>query len=70
LVCGGWSLKRCSHVATLSLVPQIRKTEVFAKWIDGLRDLRARARVQVRIDYGPGYRVYFTKLGRDVVVLA
>ena len=61
---------------------QIRKTETFARWLDGLRDVRARARVQVRIerlaagnagdvepvgegvselriDYGPGYRVYF-----------
>ena len=23
----------------------------------------------MRIDYGPGYRVYFTKRGREVVVL-
>ena len=64
---------------------EIRKTELFANWLDGLRDIRARARVQVRIerlaagnrgdvqpvgegvselriDYGPGYRVYFKKL--------
>lgn len=63
---------------------EIRKTEVFADWLDGLRDIRARARVQVRIerlamgnpgdvgpvgegvselriDYGPGYRVYFKR---------
>ena len=62
---------------------ELHKTEVFARWLDGLRDLRARARIQVRIerlaagnpgdsravgkgvselriDYGPGYRVYFT----------
>jgi putative addiction module killer protein len=73
-------------------VPQIRKTEVFAKWLDALRDLQARARIQariarleagnpgdtrpvgegiseLRIDYGPGYRVYFTRHGRDVVAL-
>jgi putative addiction module killer protein len=73
-------------------VLQIRKTETFAKWLDGLRDVRARARVQVRIerladgnagdvepvgegvfelriDYGPGYRVYFKKHGREVVIL-
>jgi putative addiction module killer protein len=73
-------------------VPQIRKTEVFARWLDALRDLQARARIQariarlesgnpgdakpvgegvseLRIDYGPGYRVYFTRQGRDVVVL-
>ncbi|MDO8721526.1 MAG: type II toxin-antitoxin system RelE/ParE family toxin [Syntrophales bacterium] len=71
---------------------EIRKTEIFAQWLDGLRDLRARARVQVRIerlaagnagdvkavgkgvselriDYGPGYRMYFTKRGRAVVIL-
>jgi putative addiction module killer protein len=71
---------------------ELRKTEVFARWLDDLRDLRARARVQVRIerlaagnpgdvravgkgvselriDYGPGYRVYFTRRGRAVIVL-
>ncbi|MBI4189955.1 MAG: type II toxin-antitoxin system RelE/ParE family toxin [Betaproteobacteria bacterium] len=71
---------------------QIRKTETFAQWLDGLRDVRARARVQVRverlaagnagdvepvgegvselrIDYGPGYRVYFKKHRREVVIL-
>jgi len=71
---------------------EIRKTEVFAKWLDDLRDVRARARVQVRIerlavghagdvkavgegvselriDYGPGHRVYFKKQGRDIVIL-
>ena len=71
---------------------QIRKTETFVRWLDGLRDVRARARVQVRIerlaagnpgdvepvgegvselriDYGPGYRVYFKKHGREVVIL-
>ena len=71
---------------------EIRKTETYAQWLDGLRDIRARARIQVRverlatgnagdvmpvgegvsemrIDYGPGFRVYFTKRGREVVVL-
>lgn len=71
---------------------EIRKTAVFARWLDGLRDTRARARVQVRIerlatghpgdvkvvgegvselriDYGPGYRVYFVKRGATVVIL-
>ena len=74
------------------LVLEIRKTETFAHWLDGLHDIRARARIQVRverlatgnagdvrpvgegvsemrIDYGPAYRVYFTKRGREVVVL-
>jgi len=71
---------------------EVRKTETYAHWIDNLRDLQARARIQVRIerlaagnpgdvkavgegvselriDYGPGYRVYFTKRGREVVIL-
>lgn len=71
---------------------QIRKTETFVTWIDELRDLRARARVQarierlasgnvgdvkpvgegvseMRIDYGPGYRVYFTRQKRELIVL-
>ena len=73
-------------------VIEIRKTEVFAKWIDGLGDLRGRARIQarierlatgnpgdvkpvgegvseLRIDYGPGYRVYYTQRGRELVIL-
>jgi putative addiction module killer protein len=29
---------------------EIRKTEFFAEWLDGLRDLRARARIQTRIE--------------------
>jgi len=71
---------------------EIRKTETFAQWLDGLRNIHARARVQVRverlaagnpgdvrpvgegvselrIDYGPGYRVYFTRRGRTVIIL-
>ena len=71
---------------------EIRKTANFAKWIDGLRDIRARARVlarierlaagnpgdvkpvgegvsEMRIDYGPGYRVYFKKRDRLLIIL-
>jgi len=71
---------------------EIRKTEVYAKWLDDLRDIQARARILVGIerlttgnpgdvrpvgkgvselwiDYGPGYRVYYAKLGREVVIL-
>jgi len=29
---------------------EIRKTETFVQWLDGLRDLRARALIQVRIE--------------------
>ena len=71
---------------------EIRKTDVYVKWLDGLRDARARARVlvrverlavgnpgdvrpvgegvsELRIDYGPGYRVYFKKQARRIVIL-
>jgi putative addiction module killer protein len=71
---------------------QIRKTDEFSNWLDGLRDLRARARIQVRIErlalgnpgdaqpvgegvselrihFGPGYRVYYKQRGRELVVL-
>jgi putative addiction module killer protein len=71
---------------------EIRKTKTFAKWLDGLDDIRARARIlvrierlaagnpgdvkpvgegvsELRIDYGPGYRVYYKKKGRSVVIL-
>ena len=29
---------------------EIRKTQAFSKWLDGLRDLHARARILVRIE--------------------
>lgn len=71
---------------------EIRKTEVFATWLDGLSDLAGRARIlarierlrggnfgdskmlgdgvgELRIDSGPGYRVYFTKVGSEIVIL-
>ena len=70
----------------------MRQTREFARWFAGLRDRRARARVQVRIDrlaignpgdvkpvgggisemridYGPGYRIYFIERGTAVIVL-
>ena len=71
---------------------EIRKTDTFAKWIDSVRDVRARARIlvrlerlslgnpgdvrpvgegvsELRIDYGPGYRVYYKKAGQKIVIL-
>jgi putative addiction module killer protein len=73
-------------------VIEIRKTEIFSKWLDSLDDLRSRARILVRIerlaagnpgdvkpvgegvselkiDYGPGYRVYYKQCGLSVVIL-
>lgn len=71
---------------------EVRTTEIFAKWFTGLRDRKAKARIQARIDrvemgnfgdvspvgegvselrifYGPGYRVYFVKRNSVVVIL-
>ena len=71
---------------------EVRKTDVFVQWLDDLRDIQARARVQARIErlatgnpgdvepvgegvselrinYGPGYRVYFKKRGGELVIL-
>ena len=71
---------------------EVRKTDELVRWLDGLRDVRARARVlvriervvagnfgdskpvgqgvsELRIDYGPGYRVYFTKQGQWILIL-
>jgi putative addiction module killer protein len=71
---------------------ELRKTDVFARWLDELRDIKARARIlvrldrlaegnpgdvkhvgegvsELRIDYGPGYRVYYKKQGRTIIIL-
>lgn len=71
---------------------QIRKTDVYASWLDELNDLTGRARILVRIErlaaghpgdvkpvgdgvcelrmhFGPGYRVYFIQNGREIVIL-
>jgi putative addiction module killer protein len=71
---------------------EIRQTEIYASWFAGLRDRRARSRIDVRIrrlslrnpgdvrpvgqgvselriDYGPGYRIYFVQRGPTLVIL-
>lgn len=70
---------------------EVIKTAEFSDWFKSLKDIRAKARVQIRIDrvelgnfgdakffdgigelridYGPGYRVYFVKRGNTVVIL-
>ncbi|WP_081496983.1 type II toxin-antitoxin system RelE/ParE family toxin [Methylobacterium sp. GXF4] len=70
----------------------MRQTTIYEAWFAGLRDERARARIDVRIkrlalgnagdvkpvgegvselriDYGPGYRVYFAQRGSEIVLL-
>jgi putative addiction module killer protein len=71
---------------------EIRKTDHFAKWLNGLKDLRARAKIliklerlgvgnpgdvkpvgsgisELRINYGPGYRIYYKKYENKIVIL-
>lgn len=71
---------------------ELHETVEFSKWIRRLRDIRAVARIEVRlvrlsmglagdvrpvgagvselrIDYGPGYRVYFKRAGSTALVL-
>ena len=71
---------------------EIIQSSTFRRWVRGLRDQRAVARInarlrnvslgnlgdarsvgqgiyEMRIHYGPGYRLYFIREGRSVVVL-
>lgn len=66
--------------------------DVFARWIAGLRDTRAAARIaarverlaegllgdckplregvwELRVDGGPGYRIYYAHAGRHIILL-
>lgn len=70
----------------------IRETDTYSRWFSALRDRKARARIQIRIDrlqlglfgdvkpvgegvselridYGPGYRVYFVQRGQELLIL-
>ena len=71
---------------------RIRETDIYARWFDGLRDQRAKAKIDIRIrrlslgnpgdvksagggvselriDYGPGYRIYYAARGLEIMLL-
>ena len=71
---------------------KIEVTDVFDKWLTGLRDLQAKERIfarirrlqegnpgdvkpvgkgvsEIRISYGPGYRLYFIQRGDTLIIL-
>jgi putative addiction module killer protein len=71
---------------------RVVKTDEYRDWIDGLKDLAARARIlmrvdrlihgnpgvhrnltdgvsELKVDVGPGYRVYYSKRGDRLLLL-
>jgi putative addiction module killer protein len=71
---------------------QVYETETYTKWYDSLKDERAKARIDkridrvkhgnfgdweteagevraMRIDYGPGYRLYYITRNNRIIVL-
>ena len=64
----------------------------FAKWVGGLKDVKAKVKIvdridrmkkgnlgdhksvgkgvlEARIDYGPGYRIYFARKGNTLIII-
>ena len=71
---------------------EVLQTEIFSKWLAGLRDRNARAKIvvaieglergnfgnsapvgegvsELKLNFGPGYRLYYMKYGTQVLLL-
>jgi len=87
-----WPLTACYPWITLFAVVEILQSETFRRWLSSLKDRRAAAKIQarldraaggnlgdvkpvrdgiaeMRIDHGPGYRLYFTRRGPLLILL-
>jgi putative addiction module killer protein len=87
-----WVVDMAMTVAYKIHMALVKQTPEFDRWLKGLRDTRAKAKVlvrierlasgnpgdvgsvgdgvsEMRIDYGPGYRVYFKQRGEVTVIL-
>ena len=74
------------------LMLEVRQTETFRTWLEGLADKRAAERIaqrivrlqagllgdvkavgsgisELRVDHGPGYRIYLVKRGKRLIIL-
>jgi len=70
----------------------VLQTDIFAEWLNDLRDKAARYRIgicikriengnlgdhrtvgdgvsEIRLAFGPGYRLYYTMRGREIIIL-
>jgi putative addiction module killer protein len=71
---------------------RVEKTDEYLDWIDGLKDVKGRARIlmrvdrlihgnpgshrnlkhgvsELKVDYGPGYRIYYAKREERLLLL-
>jgi putative addiction module killer protein len=71
---------------------RVEKTDEYRDWIDGLKDVKGRARIlmrvdrlihgnpgshrnlkhgvsELKVDYGPGYRIYYAKREERLLLL-